>query len=133
MKATLIVNRKSKKSDSISSRNNQLTKIKTQLDKQLPHQQITHYTYRSISEFNTDVTLKWADITFYDGRIGFSYKAKTFIINSHLAREAYNSIVSTFAKRLPPICVKIRDSVAVISNDIEFNRVISILELHQPC
>lgn len=88
------------------------------------------YTYRSISEINTDIILKWNDITFHDGQITFICNTQSFAIAISIAKESYNHIIKTFAKRLPPVCVKIRHSTASIENPIEFGMVINILEIH---
>ena len=95
-----------------------------------PAQPTIHYTYRNISEINGCVKIKWGEITFYDRKIAFTYNKTQYHINFDIAKESYNFIVKTFAKRLPPINIKISNSIASIVNDVEFDRVISILEIH---
>lgn len=98
--------------------------------KEIPSAQPTRqYTYRNIPEINECVKIKWGDITFYDREIAFTYNKMQYHIDLDIAKESYNFIVKTFAKRLPPINVKISNSIALIVNDVEFDKVISILEI----
>lgn len=93
-----------------------------------PAHPITYYTYRTISDINECVLVKWRDITFYNGKIAFTYNKMRYYIDVDIAKESFNYIIKTFARRLPSIQVRIVNSIASLIDIIEFEKVICILK-----
>lgn len=77
---------------------------------------------------DTTVCLEWRDIVFGDGKITFQYDNKFYNIDVYNAREAFNQLIPTFAKRLSAIKIEIKHSIAHIGNPIDFNNVIELLQ-----
>lgn len=110
--------------------NERIQQIRTQLrkNKAVTPQNNKLFTYKATT--NTTISVEWSKIIFTKGRIQFSYNEKEYYVVAKESKAEYNHIIKTFAKRLPPINIKISESIASIIDDIEFDKVISILEIH---
>lgn len=76
-----------------------------------------------------DVTIPWTDVYFINGSIRVMAKGHSYIIQSPNAKEQYNVIQRTFAKRLENLTIRIQNGCARLVNDVYYERVISIFEL----
>ncbi len=110
--------------------NERIEQIRTQLrkNKVVTPQNNKLFTYKATT--NTTISVEWSKIIFTKGRIEFSYNEKEYYVVAKESKAEYNHIIKTFAKRLSPINIKISESIASIIDDIEFDKVISILEIH---
>ena len=89
-------------------------------------QNTDRFTYQNI----TTIIVEWSKIIFSNGSIRFSYNEKLYFVTVKEAKVEYNHIIKTFARRLQPIKISISNSTAAIIDSIEFERVISILDIH---
>lgn len=83
---------------------------------------------QSLQIVNATIRIEWQDVVFSNGKMAFRYGEKYFDIVVTNAKEAFNKLIPTFAKRLPAIEIEIKHSIASIVNAIDFDNIIELLQ-----
>lgn len=108
------------------------------LSKKFTLEQAGHLPYNMVKEnsnhnrlshfVNATTNVDWRNVVFSDGKLTFRYSGVSYEITVANAKEAFNKLIPTFAKRLPAIEVEIKYSIATIINTIDFNHVVELLQ-----
>lgn len=81
----------------------------------------------TFGQLQVTAKINWEDVTFYDNQISIKCLGRYFNVECLKSRHAYNSLINTFIRRLPPIEIEIHDSKVVILNQIAFQEIIELL------
>ena len=103
------------------------TKIPSERKREVSIQKVTKIT--TLRDRKNELKLSWKEIKLKDGWIEFYYDKNLYSFQCHQSKNAYNFIINTFDKVLPPLELELCGACVTVLNRITFEEIIELLKL----